>query len=643
MRRQPGGVKVFTDGPEERLREYYERMSEPNPLRATTKAGWLRRRAFVRERTLSALGLDPMPDRVPLAVLHGGALERGAYRVERVYWQTWPKVWAAGRLYTPTAGGVLPGVVCAFGGGDLDSAAPCAQSLLISLACLGYAALAIDSTGVCDLATGLTPLSGAVLQCLRALDLLASRPEVDRERLGITGFSGGALAAMHVLAVDDRPRAVVLQGGVGYLRDHLSAHGEHAPATLPPGILRFTDGPELCGVGSPRALLLLPGAAGPAAADGARASGELRALYHLWGQPDRLCETEWSDPPPSDRRVREDVYQWLERELKGTRNADRVVEPAHAIEPREDLDALDAAPTDDRGEAGIVEWHQKRTVAQPPQLESRQARRSYQDRVRAELLDLLGGEPEPASLDARPSAGSQWPPGVHSVSFRSERDVRVPAAWLPGTGRTALVILHPDGKEAAVALPQVRELSSLGWSILAADVRLRGEMLRAWSAECLAWGRPEAGMAAQDARACVQWLMEEHRAETPVVVLAGLGDQGLTALLAAAMDERVAAVAADCCRTTYRDGGEGLPVIPNVLRVADVPQIASLTAPRPLWLFGVPEARVGFSSRRYFDWTRRTFQSLGDVDALKMTGGGLPAGQELAGWLEQRLRRSRRL
>jgi hypothetical protein len=126
------------------------------------------------------------------------------------------------------------------------------------------------------------------------------------------------------------------------------------------------------------------------------------------------------------------------------------------------------------------------------------------------------------------------------------------------------------------------------------------------------------------------------------LVLFGEGDQGLTALLAAGLDERVAAVVADCRGTTYRDGGEGLPVIPNVLRVADVPQIASLAAPRPVWLYGVPAERVGFSSRRYFDWTRRTFQSLGDLEALRMSTEGAPEAAELAEWLAPRLRRARK-
>ena len=75
---------------------------------------------------------------------------------------------------------------------------------------------------------------------------------------------------------------------------------------------------------------------------------------------------------------------------------------------------------------------------------------------------------------------------------------------------------------------------------------------------------------------------------------------------------------------------------------ADLPQIASLTAPRPLWLYRVPEERVGFSSRRYYDWTRRSFQSLGEQEALRMSTAAAPDAAVLVEWLRKRMRRARR-
>jgi hypothetical protein len=50
-------------------------------------------------------------------------------------------------------------------------------------------------------------------------------------------------------------------------------------------------------------------------------------------------------------------------------------------------------------------------------------------------------------------------------------------------------------------------------------------------------------------------------------------------------------------------------------------------------LFSVPKERAGFASRRYFDWARRSYQSLGAEDALTLRSGPLPPPEELTRWL----------
>jgi hypothetical protein len=144
-------------------------------------------------------------------------------------------------------------------------------------------------------------------------------------------------------------------------------------------------------------------------------------------------------------------------------------------------------------------------------------------------------------------------------------------------------------------------------------------------------------MAAHDLTRCIDYLWSRGDADRRRIVVLGVGDQGIVALLAAGQDERITAAAADCGDTTYRDGGEGLPVIPNLLRVADTPQLAALVAPRPTLLFRVPPERAGFASLRYFDGARRAFQGLGVEGALTLrttTDDPLPAVQA---WLERQL------
>lgn len=664
---QPERFQVFPDGPEARLADYFARMSEPRPARSQSKADWIQQRGAIREQTLRALGLDPMPDRLPLNVRTGGVLEREAYRIERTYWQTWPGVWASGWLYVPKeADGRGPAVLNPHGHWEHGACHPVVQSRLISLAKLGYVTLAVDSCHLYDYAVGLTPLSVMTFNNLRAVDLLAARDDVDRNRIGITGASGGAQQAMYLLAVDERLHAGVLAVMVSYFKRILAQEGHHCPCNHVPGVMRFADAPALCAVASPRALMFLSVTEDWTAPFPDHELRELRSIYHLWQQPDRLAHRQFQSPHDYNREMREAAYTWFERELRGNRKAEAVTEPEHTVENLETLRALDLPPAEDTGTDGIRAWYQKRVVAQPPQLEGKPARRNYQERVRAELLDLLGLPSDGCSLETRWHSGPATPaaasdalphserpeptaqdpgPNTHLISFRSEAEVRIPAAWTPGAGDgpwPVLIAVHPKGKSAAMRAPLVQEFQDAGYAVLAPDVRLRGEMERDWFHNTVIWGRPEAGMAVTDLQACVEWLLGEEQVDARSLVLWGEGDQGVVALLAAGLDERITATVADCGDTTYRDGGEGLPVIPNLLRTGDVPQLASLVAPRPLWLYRVPGERVGFSSRRYFDWTRRSFQSLGEVEALKMSTGGLPEPAALREWLRTRLKRARR-
>lgn len=632
--------RVFTEGPETLLGPYYERMVEPRVLRAGSKAEWQDRRRVLRPLVQRALALDPYPERLPLEVHTGGALPRAGYRVERVYWQTWPEVWASGWLYVPEGiAGRTPAVLNPHGHWQDGARHPTVQSRCIGLARLGYVALAVDSVHLYDYPTGLTPLSVMTWNNIRALDYLASRPDVDRDRLGVTGASGGAQQAMYLCALDDRPRAAVLAVLVSYFRRILMPDRHHCPCNHVPDLMRFTDEPELCAIFSPRAALVLTVTGDWTAEFPQHELRELRAIYRLWGQDDRLAHRQFPGPHDYPREMRELAYGWFARELRGDRTAPySIPEPEHVPEPPATLSSLDAAPPGDRGTDGILEWYRRRYIVQPPALEGRPSRKAYNEELRAGLRDLLG-EAVPATLDTRRHGVTELGAiAAFQVSFRSEPEVRLPALWIPPAESPGpvIVLLHPLGKGMTLKTPHIAALHSAGWGILAPDVRLCGELHREWLHNGIVWGRPEAGMAVDDVRACVDWLCGDEDVDPRRIVLLGEGHLGVVALLAAGLDERVRATIADCCSTTYRDGGAGLPVIPNLLRVADLPQIAGLSAPRALWLYHAPPDRVGFSSRRYYDWVRRTYQSLGDADSLVLSTGEKPEPGELLGWLEAR-------
>lgn len=96
---------------------------------------------------------------------------------------------------------------------------------------------------------------------LMALDFLASRPEVDATRLGVTGISMGSTRAWWVMAMDDRPRAAVCVACMTRYQD-LIRHGrlkQHGIYYFVPGLLNHFDTEAVIALAAPRPMLFMTG------------------------------------------------------------------------------------------------------------------------------------------------------------------------------------------------------------------------------------------------------------------------------------------------------------------------------------------------------------------------------------------------
>ena len=89
----------------------------------------------------------------------------------------------------------------------------------------------------------------------RAVDYLLTRPEVDGERIGVTGASGGGNQTMYAGALDERFKAVVPVCSVGNYQAYLQA--ACCVCEVLPGALRFTEEGDVLGLVAPRALMVV--------------------------------------------------------------------------------------------------------------------------------------------------------------------------------------------------------------------------------------------------------------------------------------------------------------------------------------------------------------------------------------------------
>jgi hypothetical protein len=624
---------------------YYEYLLEPVAANPRQREAWQARRRWLRDWLRERIGLTPAPGRTDAGfrVAETVALPWG--RVERVVLPGWPGAEATGWLAVPVAGSG-PSPLLAWIR-DRPCSGPSDEELaggLTALAAAGFTALTVDGVDLEEPAVGLDRASVLAQVHARGLEALARHPAVDPTRIGLFATGPGADTGAILLALEDRAAAAAV-GFAGYFRDTPRARWLEVERTALWGILREVDRPELLGTLAPRPLLLLTEAGAAPALQGA--VGEIRNIYGLYGRSDRV-EVAEAPPGPFPGPAWDGVLGWLRRSLEMPAlpppgESGSLAGPGLArLRPATPATAGPGAWT-----AALAELAARR-AAQPPRLEGRAARKSYQSRLRTALPPLLGEPPREVALGpvllSEEARGSGAAGGrVEWWSLRSEAAARVRAAvFLPAApeGPAALCVLPELAPGSAPALtPLQGACLAAGWTLVLLGTRLGLEGRPEWGPALHLAGRPAAGMAVRDTVAAIDYLTRRPGIDPRRIAVVGEGPAGIVALMAGGLDERVAAVLADAGGTLYRDAGTGLPRLPGILTLADVPQLASLVAPRPTWLWRVPGDRVGFSSRRYFDWTRRTYQSLGAEEALRMEDEAAPLVAEVVEWLRVRWRK----
>jgi hypothetical protein len=637
---------------------YFERLTAPLPLtRFRTGSQWLKRRAVLEQQVRRCLGLSPLPERVPLDPHVTGRIEHEDYTVERVYYQVLPSVYASGYLYVPrphsAAAGAsqsnppaaappnpnptpnptpapnpqsprFPAILNPHGHWDQGALHPVVQTRCIALAKQGYVAFCPDSTHVADLAIGLCPIGLMTWNNMRAVDYLQSLDCVDPERIGCTGASGGGQQTMYLAALDARVKVPVPAVLVSYFRRILFVSEQtHCFCNHAPGIAAATDEHEIAAMFAPRPTRFIC-ATGDWTKDFPKEEfPDIRHVFNLVGG--EVDCVQFDKPHNYDQDSREQMYAWMNRYLKADTHAAPAKEPPVAPKEPQKLKALSGDVPGNLGLEAAAAWYRQQYMFRAPELRRPGEWRAYCKRLGSTARELLGENVPPAPLNAR-SRGPAEAQGLKAEQWLldTEPAVTVPG-WLfvPGSqpfagasahtrspgGKeappqrarksAAVVIVHPGGKAALLAerAGLVRALLARGVVVLALDPRLRGELQRKWYWNSVIWGRPEAGMAAHDLNCAGAWLRTRGEVDPQRVFVVGLGETGPFALFAAALDAHWAGAALDAVGPLYAEPGV-TNSLPNVLRHGDLPQFASLIAPRPLWLNGTG-ARFAFTEAAY--------------------------------------------
>jgi dienelactone hydrolase len=601
-------------------------------------------RPALREDYFDMLGLKPLPERTPLKATVAGRLQRDGFTVENLHFQSRPGLYVTANLYLPRpAQRGCPAILYLCGHAsqmkrDGNKAAADHQDHAIWFARHGYVTLVLDTLELGEIAAvhrgtlrherwwwhsaGYTPAGVECWNAVRGVDYLVSRPEVDPDRIGATGISGGGAATFWVAAADDRVKAAVPVSGMGDLLFYAGegGTGRHCDCMLLYNRARW-NWTTIAALVCPRPLFFVNSDNDvyfPMSAN-ERVSNRLARFYALFGAGDQVQSQVSVGGHGYRTDIRRATFEFFNRHFKGDArrvdDADVGLAPRghFPIEPRE----LRVFPTDadlpkDQLNTKIDETFVARARLEPPSPGLFESwRRDLLDRLRKASFAAWPAKPPDAPV---PDPGNQPAEGREAT----EDGIEVFWRWLPGKdvddGRW-LIVLNP-GEEAGQVPAWARGLVGNGSVLLLCP---RGVGPVAWTRNvfpnAVERAFPVLGGTSDGGRVWdVMTVARRHAPGKGRWRAAGRGQAGLVAAYAALYEPAIAEVVAVDPPPSHQPRLAGTaygPPLLNVLRVLDVPEALGCLAPRRLVLFGATDPA--------FDRTAALYRLAGAAERLERT------------------------
>ncbi len=383
----------------------------------TNREAWLERAAFHRKQILASAGLLPMPEKTPLNPQVFGKLERDGYTIEKVLLETRPGFYLGGNLYRPRGRqGPFPAIVSPHGHwhyGRLENTAVVSvPGRAINLAKQGFVVFSYDMVGQNDTnqvphdwedaGQGLWGIGSSMgmhlWDSIRAVDFVTSLPDVDPNRIGATGASGGGTQTFFLMAVDERVKAAapvnmisaIMQGGGCQAAPNLRAAW--------PDFSNMVVGALM----APRPLLLVSASGDWTAATPTEVFPAIQSIYRLLSVENNVETIQIDAPHNYNKDSREAVYKFFNKTLLN--NTAPVPEQPFRVDFPHDLLALHGRLRPANAITGLdqlVDLHIREARAMTERLQPRDAtsltaaRHAFAERLG---FSLLAFRPKPAEV-----------------------------------------------------------------------------------------------------------------------------------------------------------------------------------------------------------------------------------------------------
>jgi dienelactone hydrolase len=597
--------------------------------------------AYVRDvRAKIQQCFGPWPEKTPLNARTTGVVERDAYKIEKVIFESRPNFPVTANLYLPKgAKAPAPGVVGSCGHSITGKGEPAYQSYAQGLARQGYVCLIFDPIGQGErlqyVTEELKPRRGVGVgehlfagnqqflvgdflgawrawDGMRALDYLLTRPEVDPQHVGITGNSGGGTMTTWLCGVEPRWTMAAPSCFVTTFRRNLENELPADTEQCPPRVLALgLDHSDFIAAMAPKPVILLGKEKDFFDARGIEeAHARLQRLYQLLGAEENTGLFIGPTPHGYTKENREAMYRWFNR---ATKTPEAEHEPELTIEENA---TLLCTPH------GQVAELKARTVFSFTQEKAQTlARRrgavdgdELKQRV-AEILRLPAREGVPEYRILRPASDRRYPkkfaasyavetePGINALVYRLDE-----AALLSrpprGAKRAILYVSHQSADAELRDEPLIAELikAEPESAVFTCDVRGIGDsqpdtcgpksFLLPYGSDffyaihSIMLDRPYAGQRTYDVLRVLDWLKANGHEE---IHLAARGWGAIPATFAALLSDQVKQVTLKNALTSYGEIAETeeyrwplAAFVPGVLEKFDLPDCYRALAAKQL-------------------------------------------------------------
>ncbi|MFN4261126.1 MAG: alpha/beta hydrolase family protein [Gemmataceae bacterium] len=647
----------------------------------SSRAAWETRKRELREQVLVANGLWPMPEKTPLRPVVHSQIDRDGYTVEKVFFASYPGHYVCGNLYRPKGrAGKLPGVLCPHGhwsnGRFYDAGEKAAklqidqgaeqtmagarhpmQARCAQLARMGCVVFLYDMVGYADSQqiphrAGFKDAEAELrlqnfmglqtYNSIRALDFLLSLPDVDAQRIGVTGASGGGTQTFLLAAVDDRPTvafpavmvSTAMQGGC--VCENCS-------------YLRVDSGNiELAGLFAPKPLGMT-GARDWTIDIETKGLPELKALYRLYDAEDKVMAKCFPQFGHNYNQVsREVMYDWFNKHL-GLGVKGPIKEQPFEPLTRAEMTVFDAEhplPSDAVDAAGLRKYLTELDDRQLAALSPKDAK-SWQEfqriigtALRVMVNDRLPAGDQVAARTVGPPEerhGARW---QRLILGRAGANEQVPAVRLQGKEFNGTVVLwvHPDGKSTLLRdgklSPDAARILESKAAILALDVLGTGEF-GTWTTQPVnadyagyTYGYNRTLLANRVHDILTALAYARNQEDTTTLHLIGFDKAGPWVVLARALSgDAVTRTAANLNSFRFEQVQTTADemMLPGALKYGGLPAFAALCAPGELYLHGTRDTGTAAL-------TKAAYAAAGQPDRLRQSEDQVSPARLIA-WL----------